>query len=191
MTILKKIASRLRTELADYWQVLLILPALSGYVYSNDINLIAQQSLVYRKICLHEFSLKICDSPESNSTVSNRVHELTSTMQIYLNIAFMAPAILSIVHLFSLADRHLNYELPLIVSLVGSLIQTVMCVFAVYADYATSIGLLLGSQFANGICGAGSLAFISACFSHVANYENKKDSSTNSPYNSSVSINLS
>lgn len=173
--------SKLSSNLFGYWEVILIYPALFLYVFSNDINLISQHGLIYRKLCLREFDESICDSIKNHTNASNYVQELTSQKLIIFNVAFLVPAIFSIIHLASIADRRLNYELPLVVSLIGSLIQSFICIFAVkITDYSLSFYLLLFSQFINGICGAGSLSFISSCFSHVANYETKTTTRTTS-----------
>lgn len=169
---------KIHHTLNDYWQVLLIYPALFLFIFSNDINLIAQHGLVYRKTCLHEFNQSTCNSIQSQANVSARVQELASQTQIVLNVAFMVPAIVSLIHLSSIADRRLNYELPLIVSLVGSLVQAFMCIFAVHANFTFFYYWLIASQAVNGMCGAGSLAFISSCFSHVAVYENRRPITT-------------
>lgn len=174
--MLRIIGSKVYSSLVSYWEVILIYPALFLYIFSNDINLISQSSLIYRKLCLHEYNTSICDSIHSanNSNASNRIQEQASQLKILLDVAFMAPAIISLVHLASVADRRLNYELPLLVSLVGSIGQAFMCIFAVQAEYDAFLALLIISQVLNGACGAGSLAFISSCFSHVANYESRQ-----------------
>ena len=92
---------------------------------------------------------------------------------IYLNIAFLVPAIFSIVQLASIGDRTLNYKTPLIVSVVGSIFQSIMCFFSVNQTTELCFTLLFISQFLNGICGGGSLAFISSCFSHISTAQDK------------------
>lgn len=169
---LQRFKSKLSSFLEDYWEVVLIYPALFVYIFSNDINLINLQSLVYRKLCLNEYNEVICDSLRNYTNASNNVQEMTSEKMIYMNVAFLIPAIVAIVHMASIADRRLNYEIPLIVSLAGSLAQSLICIFSVDLPYSLSYGLLILSQIVNGICGAGSLSFISSCFSHVATYEN-------------------
>lgn len=171
---MQRLIVKVRSSLLGYWEVILIYPALFLYIFSNDLNLISQSALIYRKLCLHEYNETICNSIHSHTKESNRVQELTSQFQIILNVAFMAPAILSLIHLSSLADRRLNYEIPLVVSLIGSLAQALVCIFVPKADFELAYYLLILSQVVNGICGAGSLAFISSCFSHVANYESRR-----------------
>ena len=169
---------KLKSSLVSYWEVLLIYPALLLYIFSNDLNLIAQHGLVYRKVCLHEYNETICNSIQASANANKSIHvqEVSSQAQIILNVAFIAPAIVSIIHLSSIADRRLNYELPLVVSLIGSLVQAFMCIFAVNAHYTLFFTLLVAAQIINGICGAGSLSFISSCFSHVSVYESRRSS---------------
>jgi hypothetical protein len=162
---------KFQTAVANYWRALLICPALFVYIFSNDIDIISLSSLIYRKLCLNEFNESICDSVRNNTALSIRLQETTSEKMIWLNVAFLVPAIFSIVRLASVADRKLNYEMPLIISLIGSLAQAFINIFAADQDYELCFNLLLVSQFVNGILGGGSLAFISSCFSHVALFE--------------------
>jgi hypothetical protein len=177
---LKRVWHSFRESFLDYWRALLICPALFIYIYSNDINIISLNSLVLRKLCLHEYNQTICDSLRNFTTYSNLIQEATSQHMIWLNIAFLVPAIFAIIHLANVADRKLNYELPLMVSLGGSLIQAFINIFTTDSNYPLCFNLLILSQFLNGICGGGSLAFISSCFSHVALYESEKNDQTSS-----------
>lgn len=174
--MLDKIKSSFRTSVLPYWRALLVCPALFIYIYSNDINIISLNGLLYRKICLDRFNETICNSLKNHSKISNQVQEETSERMIVLNVAFLLPAILAITHMASVGDRRLNYKLPLVVSLIGSLAQALVNIFAAGQSYDVCFGLLVLSQFLNGILGGGSLAFISSCFSHIAIYESHIDS---------------
>jgi hypothetical protein len=173
---LSRLQSAFHAAVSQYWRALLICPALFVYIFSNDIDLISLNSLVYRKLCLNEFNQTICDSLRNHTSISNRLQEETSGKMVLLNVAFLLPAIFSIVRLASVADRKLNYELPLIVSLVGSIVQAFINTFASDQTYELCFNLLVLSQFLNGILGGGSLAFISSCFSHIALFERTVDS---------------
>lgn len=164
---------RIRTSLSKYWEICLIYPALFLYVFSNDINLIAQNGLVYRKTCLSKYNETICNSIQasSNANASIDVQESSSQTQIILNISFMIPAIVSLIHLSGIADRRLNYELPLLASLIGSICQAFICIFAVQSEFNLFYILMIFSQIVNAVFGAGCLAFISSCFSHIALFE--------------------
>lgn len=171
---LAQLKSAFNSVLLDYWCALLICPALFLYVFSNDINLIALNGLIYRKACINQFNLTVCNSIKKFSAFSTLVQEESTQKMLYLNIAFLLPAIFAIIHMASIGDRRLNYQLPLLVSLLGSLGQSFVNIFAVDQAYSTCFYLLICSQIINGICGGGSLAFISSCFSHVSIYENFK-----------------
>jgi len=166
--------SFLKSVIFDYWSVLLIYPALFLYIFSNEINIICLYGLVYRKICLHEFNETICNSIKNYTHESNHVQSISSLRLIYLNMAFLIPAIFAIIYMASIGDRRLNYRAPLLVSLVGSLFQALICVFSVEQETDTCLTLLFIAQFVNGILGGGSLAFISSCFSHLSIYEDKQ-----------------
>ncbi|RNA40230.1 putative leucine--tRNA mitochondrial [Brachionus plicatilis] len=168
---------RFKTEfnfiILDYRYALLICPALFLYIFSNDINIIALYGLIYRKICLNQFNETICNSLKDYPAFSNIVQEKSSHKNIELNVAFLVPAIFAIIQLASIGDRRRNYQIPLIIALIGSLGQAFINIFAVSQDYTTCFVLLVCSQIVNGLCGGGSLAFISSCFSHIAVHEDK------------------
>lgn len=172
---ISRLKSAFSSAVVDYWAALLICPALFLYVFSNDINIIALNGLIYRKICLNEYNQTICNSIHNFSSFSTHVQEISSEKMILLNIAFLVPAIFSIIHMASIGDRRLNYQLPLIVSLVGSMGQAFINIFATDQPYSVCLALLMFSQAVNGVCGGGSLAFISSCFSHISIYENGFD----------------
>ena len=160
---------KLKDVFLEYSRVLLTCPLLFLYIFSNDINIISLNGLVYRKICLRDFNETICDHVRNSSAnVSAYLQESASQQMIYLNMAFLIPAIFSIIHLASLGDRSLNYRTPLIVSVVGSIAQSMVCFFSVDQITHLCFGLLFLSQIVNGVCGGGSLAFISSCFSHIS-----------------------
>ena len=175
MKSLKNLIAYVKRQILDYWIVLLICPALFLYILSNDINLIALNGLVLRKICLSQFNDTICNYLKNHTLQSNLVQEKTSNEIMLLNISFMVPAVFAIIHLAGSADRKLNYRGPLFVSVIGCLLQTIICIFATQQTSKLSIGLLYLSQVVNGVFGGGSLAFISACFSHIAVNEQKID----------------
>lgn len=170
---LDRFKKELNFIILDYRYALLICPALFIYIFSNDINIIALYGLIYRKICLNEFNETICNSLKEYPSYSILVQEKSSHKNIELNAAFLIPAIFAIIQLASIGDRRRNYQLPLIIALIGSLGQAFINIFAVSQDYTTCFALLICSQILNGICGGGSLAFISSCFSHIAVHEDK------------------
>ena len=179
--------SRISSVLVCYWEVLLIYPALFLYIFSTELNLISQHGLIYRKLCLNDYNETVCNSIHNFTNASHHVQEQTSEKLVIFNVAFLMPAIFSIIHLASWADRRLDYEIPLLVSLVGSLGQSFICIWAVQAvSYELSFYLIVLAQIINGICGAGSLSFISSCFSHVAMYDKSKYGSNTSPSNHSI-----
>ena len=172
---------RIRIICLNYWEIGLFYPALFFFLFSTDINQVAQFGLVYRKTCLAKFNESVCNAIHSNFNASFQmkasiyVQESASQVQIILNVAFIAPAIVSLIHLSGIADRNLNYELPLIVSLIGSIFQSFVCIFAVKVPFLLFYYLLIISQFINGACGAGSLTFISSCFSHLTVFDKKSN----------------
>jgi hypothetical protein len=186
---LSNLQSSFGKAIVSYWRALLICPALFVYIFSNDIDIISLNSLIYRKLCLNEFNESVCDSVRNNTIVSNRLQEATSEKMIWLNVAFLIPAIFSIVRLASVADRKLNYEMPLVISLIGSLAQAFINIFAADQDYSLCFDLLIVSQLVNGILGGGSLAFISSCFSHVALFESAAPQQETSSQEASLSHN--
>ena len=166
MVILK---TKLNEICVEYWRVFLICPALFAYIFSNDISIISLNSLVYRKTCLNNFNETVCNNIRNYSTsISTLVQEDSTQKMIYLNMAFLIPAILSIVQLASLGDRKLNYKIPLLVSIVGSIAHAIACYFSVDQSSSICFALLFVAQAVNGACGGGSLAFISSCFSHIS-----------------------
>jgi hypothetical protein len=170
-------ALKMKTILSNNRIVLLICPALFLYLFSNDINMISLNALVYRKICLREFNDAICNNIRNfSSNYSNHVQEMSAESLMWLNITFLLPAILSIIHLSSIADKKLNYKVPLVVSIVGSLAQSLVCTLAAEQNSQLCLILLYISEFVNGICGGGSLTFISACISHVSVFNNQQKS---------------
>lgn len=179
---------RIRTIFLNYWEIGLIYPALFFFLFSTDINQVAQFGLVYRKTCLAKFNESVCNPIHSNFNASFQmeasiyVQKSASQVQIILNVAFIAPAIVSLIHLSGIADRNLNYELPLIVSLIGSILQSFVCIFAVKAPFLLFYYLLIVSQFINGVCGAGSLTFISSCFSHLTVFEKTNNNQVFEPF---------
>ncbi|CAF0843314.1 unnamed protein product [Brachionus calyciflorus] len=176
---LDQIKNEFNFIILNYRYALLICPALLVYIFSNDINIIALYGLIYRKICLHNFNETICNSLQNFTNYSILVQEISSHKNIELNVAFLVPAIFAIIQLASIGDRRRNYQLPLIVSLIGSLGQAFILIFAVKQEYSTCFALLVVSQIVNGLCGGGSLAFISSCFSHIAVHEDKVNAINN------------
>ena len=130
--MVSKVKIKFNEICVEYWRVLLICPALFTYIFSNDINIISLNSLVYRKICLQEFNATVCNNIRNfSSNYSTLVQTESTQKMIYLNMAFLLPAILSIIQLASIGDRTLNYKVPLVVSVVGSIGQAVICYVAV------------------------------------------------------------
>lgn len=165
--------SVIKILLVDYWAVLLICPALFLFIFSNELNIIGLNGLVYRKQCLDSYNTTVCNQIHSYPSASVQVQELSSQRQMELNIAFIIPAIFAIIHFSGMADRRLNYQMPLLVSVVGSLANTLILVFATDLDMQTCYILIFCAQIINGLLGGGSLCFISSCFSHVSIYEEK------------------
>lgn len=183
-----------KSLISNYASVFLICPALFSYIFSNEVNIISLYGLVYRKLCLSKFNQTICDNIHDYKNYSNEIQEISSQKMIYLNISFLIPAIFSIIQLASIGDRKLNYQLPLLVSVIGSIGQSLICYFSVEPDTDLSLNLLFFSQFLNGICGGGSLAFISSCFSHISLYEKQNspvDNSANGSFNDKINKNRS
>jgi len=93
--------NQIRTLLIEIIQnnfiVLLICPALFLYTFSNEINLISLNGLVYRKICLNIYNLSVCDNLKNFSNSSTNVQEISSNKMIALNISFLIPAIFALV----------------------------------------------------------------------------------------------
>lgn len=137
--------------------VLLVCPALFFYICSNEINMIALNGLVFRKTCLSHFSNFTCNNLKNSSNISTSVQEKSSDQLVLVNIAFLIPAIISIVHFAGSADRKSNYQSPLIISIIGSVMQTLLCILSVNYSNADSFLLLFVSQFVNGILASGSL----------------------------------
>lgn len=172
------LCQRLRKEfnfmILDYTHALLICPALFLYIISSCINTITLYGLVYSKICLNEFNVTICNSLNNkDKKYSIRLQELSTHKNVELNIAFVLPAFFVIIKLASMGDHLRNYKIPLIISLVGGIIHSLINIFATNQTYSLSFSMLLSSQFINGLCGGGSLSFISSCFSHITVNEHK------------------
>ena len=159
--------------LAGYGIVLLVCPALLMFTLSSELNLIGLNGLVYRRVCLDTFNRTMCDKLIDHRVESLKVQELSSSRSMQLNIMFIVPAMLAIVHFFGRADRRLNYRVPLLISLAGCLLNTFVLTFATTQTSGLHEGLCFLAQFANGLLGGGSLCFISACFSHISVYEEK------------------
>jgi len=188
--MVSKVKIKFNETCVEYWRVFLICPALFTYIFSNDINIISLNSLVYRKICLQEFNETVCNNIRNfSSNFSTLVQTESTQKMIYLNMAFLLPAILSIIQLASIGDRTLNYKVPLVVSVVGSIGQAVICYVAVEQSIELCFVLLFVGQVVNGACGGGSLAFISSCFSHIAVVSNLKTAS-NAKKDSSIRFSL-
>jgi hypothetical protein len=189
--MVSKVKIKFNEICVEYWRVFLICPALFTYIFSNDINIISLNSLVYRKICLQRFNATVCNSIRNvSSNYSTLVQTESTQKMIYLNMAFLIPAILSIIQLASIGDRTLNYKVPLLVSIVGSIGQAVICYVAVEQSIELCFALLFVAQVVNGACGGGSLAFISSCFSHIAVVSNLKTASNNAKKDSSIRFSL-
>jgi hypothetical protein len=167
--------SAISNLLVNYWAVLLICPALFLFIFSNELNIIGLNALVYRKQCLASFNTTICNNINSYPNASVVVQELSSEKQMELNIAFIIPALFAVVHFSGMADRRLNYQMPLLVSVVGSVINTLFLIFATDLETKSCYTLMFLAQVINGLLGGGSLCFISSCFSHISIYEEKVD----------------
>jgi hypothetical protein len=94
---INQIKSLLSEIFKDNSIVLLICPALFLYTFSNEINLISLNGLVYRKICLANYNTTTCDILKNFSNSSTIVQEITSNQMLVLNISFLIPAILALV----------------------------------------------------------------------------------------------
>lgn len=190
MEVIQKNTKCLKVFLSTNTSILLICPALFLYIYSNEINLIGLNGLVYQKVCLNDYNQTICDLISNKSHLNNNyteqiifmIQKKTSQKTIYLNITFLFPAIVSLIYLASIGDRKLNYELPMILSVSGSLIQSFICIFIPNLQIQSALYFMLFSQFINGICGAGSLSFISSCFSHISINNNYNHSTKSISY---------
>jgi len=75
-----------------------------------------------------------------------------------------------------MADKKLNYQIPLLVSVAGSILNAGILIFATDLDGDVCFRLMLIAQVLGGIFGGGSLCFISSCFSHISIYEESVDS---------------
>lgn len=167
--------SVIKMLLVNYWAVLLICPALFLFIFSNELNIIGLNGLVYRKQCLESYNTTVCNDIHSYPAASVIVQELSSQKQMELNIAFIIPAIFAIVHFSGMADRRLNYQMPLLVSVVGSVTNTLILMFATDLETKICYILIFCAQIINGLLGGGSLCFISSCFSHISIYEERVD----------------
>ena len=170
---LKNLRKSIKLLLVDYWVVFLICPALFLFILSNELNIIGLNSLVYRKLCLDDFNATICNHIHQYANESLTIQEKSSQTQMYLNISFIIPALFAIIHFSGMADKRLNYQIPLLVSVIGSLINTLFLIFATDLNVNQALILIFLAQVLNGICGGGSLCFISSCFSHISIYEEK------------------
>lgn len=163
-----------KTVLVDYWVVFLICPALFLFIFSNELNIIGLYGLVYRKQCLSQFNETICNNIHSFLNESVSVQENSSEKQMWMNISLIIPAIFAIVRFSGMGDKKLNYQVPLLVAVVGSVLNTLILVIATDQSTTLCFALIFVAQALNGICGGGSLCFISSCFSHISVYEEKK-----------------
>lgn len=125
---------------------ILICPALFLFTCSNEINLIGLNGLIFHKICLNKYNVSICDNLKNYSNYSINIQEIVSNKLLVANIAFLLPAILAIVHFAGTADRKLSYQTPLIVSIVGSLIQTTLCLISVDFNNDIFYSIIIVSQ---------------------------------------------
>lgn len=163
----------MKSVLVDYWVVFLICPALFLFIFSNELNIIGLYGLVYRKQCLSQFNETICNNIHSFVNESVSVQENSSEKQMWMNISLIIPAIFAIVRFSGMGDKKLNYQVPLLVAVVGSILNTLILVIATDQDAAVCFTLIFVAQALNGICGGGSLCFISSCFSHISVYEER------------------
>jgi hypothetical protein len=149
--------------------VFLIFIPLISYLFSSEINLIAQSSLIFRKLCQSLYNDTFCDHGiHQNKTFENNVQLLANDWLLWADVAFLVPAIFSVLYLASLTDRQSNFRTPMIVSVVGFIFQSFICVFASTQETYVCLWLLIVGQVLNGVFGAGSLAFISSCFSFIS-----------------------
>jgi len=74
-----------------------------------------------------------------------------------------------------MADKRLNYQVPLLVSVFGSMLNAGLLLVATDLDGDACFRLVFTAQAIGGVFGGGSLCFISSCFSHISVYEEGVD----------------
>jgi hypothetical protein len=154
----------------NFTNVILLVPAILLYFFSNELTLVTLNSLMFNKICALKFNETICQNLKaySNQSYFNEVEEAASLNNILMNLCFLIPAIVSLLMLISISDKTIDYRIPLFISVSGSMIQSLICIFSTFNNEQITIYLIYLAQIMNGILGGGSLCFISSCFSYVS-----------------------
>jgi hypothetical protein len=161
--------SEIKLFISNYNHVLTVIPALFLFLFASELSFISQNSLVLRKLCISIYNQSLCENEVfTNKTLENDVELLSNDWNLWLNISFTIPAIISILYLVSDADRKSNYKIFMLVSLSGFIIYSLICTIAASQKPLTCMYLLLAAQFLNGILGGGTLAFITSCFGYVS-----------------------
>jgi hypothetical protein len=167
--------SSLKSYLSTYINVITIFPALLLFLFASEISFISQNSLTLRKLCVSIFNQTACETfIFKNKTYENQLEILSNEWNLYYNIAFFIPAIISVLYLVSDADRKSNYKSFMLVSLAGFIIYSIICSIAATQDPQLCLYLILLAQILNGVFGGGSLAFITSCFSYVSIKDDNK-----------------
>ena len=173
MPILFKL-SALKTFISSYKYVFVVFPALFLFLFASELSFISQNSLVLHKLCVSIYNQTLCESDVfRNKSLENEVESLSNSWNLWLNISFAIPSIISIFFLVSDADRKSSYKLFMLVSLSGFILYSSMCAIAATQEPNVCMYLLMTAQILNGIFGGGSLAFITSCLGFVSINDDK------------------
>ena len=113
----------------DNKNVYLIAVPLFLFLFASELNFISQLSIVIRKICFNQFqNLSICDKLHKNDTLEHEVQKIANEWNLWMNIAFIVPAIFAILYLSSITDKSKSFVNMILIATFGYILQALICV---------------------------------------------------------------
>lgn len=155
-------------------------PVLFLYMFAVSIVFPTLQALAYDKVCYQKYNNSFCEQLR-NATFQHEHPEETDYVQsetshwiLFGNIALTVPACFTVVLFLGSFGDKVGRKFPIILPLIGAIMQAVSCLLnSVYPS--APLGLLLMGPILSGCCG-GIIACLMAVFSyisHLASAESK------------------
>ncbi|XP_071541507.1 proton-coupled folate transporter-like [Panulirus ornatus] len=142
-------------------------PVLFLYMLSVFMLYPALQDLIYSKVCLEDFSKKVCDdlyAPE-NEVALDKVQTGSSHWLQGSTFMLALPSIVTAQFLGSWSDTY-GRKIPMLLPPVGAMFASLLYIVMSVQQYQIPVSLILLGSFLTGICG-GFTSCIMTCMSYV------------------------